>query len=331
MTFTPHHPTLSILHCYPLPHPPPLPPALKNFDRTLAGFDWTLWSQSIMGSPVIESTSSCPGQIFVWSTNSSPEHFQLSKVPTVVESTCSCREYLQLSRASPVVQSTSICQEHFHLSRAPPVVQSTSSCPKYLQLSRVPPVVESISSCPKYLHLSRTPPVVQSTSSCREHHQSEVSPLARSTSSCPKCLQLSRGPPIAGSISVCREQLSGVPRVVEGTSISRKYLHQPGARAVVQSTSTCREHLQLSKVHSVVESDICQTGSAIFPDNYRRYCGDSHSRYYDFSPFLLSETLDFRSLCGHPPLDPLQGPVLGTLQRPPDPQLARAMNDLCNP
>ena len=36
-----------------------------------------------------------------------------------------------------------------------------------------------------------------------------------------------------------------------------------GARAVVQSTSTCREHLQLSKVLSVVESDICQTGSAI--------------------------------------------------------------------
>ena len=32
---------------------------------------------------------------------------------------------------------------------------------------------------------------------------------------------------------------------------------------VVQSTSTCREHLQLSKVLSVVESDICQTGSAI--------------------------------------------------------------------
>ena len=97
---------------------------------------------------------------FVWSTNSSPEHFQLSKVPTVVESTSSCRE-------------------HLHLSRAPPVVQSTSSCPKYLQLSRVPPVVESISSCPKYLHLSRAPPVVQSASSCREHHQSEVSPLCR--------------------------------------------------------------------------------------------------------------------------------------------------------
>ena len=162
---------------------------------------------------------------FVWSTNSSPEHFQLSKVPTVVESTSSCREHLHLSRAPPVVQSTSIC--------------------------------------PKYLHLSTAPPVVQSTSSCREHHQSEVSPLARSTSSCPKCLQLSRGPSIVGSISVCREQLSGVPRVVEGTSISRKYLHQPGARAVVQSTSTCREHLQLSKVLSVLESDICQTGSAI--------------------------------------------------------------------
>ena len=26
-----------------------------------------------------------------------------------------------------------------------------------------------------------------------------------------------RGPPMVGSISVCREQLSGVPRVVEGT------------------------------------------------------------------------------------------------------------------
>ena len=173
-----------------------------------------------------------------------------------------------MSRAPPVVESTSSCREHLHLSRAPPVVQSTSSCPKYLQLSKVSPVVESTSSCPKYLHLSRAPPVVQSTSSCREHHQSEVSPLARSTSSCPKCLQLSRGPPIVGSISVCREQLSGVPRVVEGPSISRKYLHQPGARAVVhQSTSTCRDHLQLSKVLSVVESDICQTGSAIMPSN----------------------------------------------------------------
>ena len=52
-----------------------------------------------------------------------------------------------------------------------------------------------------------------------------------------------RGPPMVGSISVCREQLSGVPRVVEGTSISGKYLRQPGARAVVQSASSCREHL----------------------------------------------------------------------------------------
>ena len=188
---------------------------------------------------------------FVWSTNSSPEHFQLSKVPTVVESTSSCRE-------------------HLHLSRAPPVVQSTSSCQEHLQLSKVSPVVESTSSCSKYLHLSRAPPVVQSTSSCREHHKSEVSPLARSTSSCPKCLQLSRGPPKVGSISVCREQLSGVPRVVEGPSISRKYLHQPGARAVVQSTSTCRDHLQLSKILSVVESDICQTGSAIHNSRRKR-------------------------------------------------------------
>ena len=30
----PHHPTSSIFHCYPLPHPPPSPP--KNFDHTLA-------------------------------------------------------------------------------------------------------------------------------------------------------------------------------------------------------------------------------------------------------------------------------------------------------
>ena len=52
-----------------------------------------------------------------------------------------------------------------------------------------------------------------------------------------------RGLPMVGSISVCREQLSGVPRVVEGTSISGKYLRQPGARAVVQSASICREHL----------------------------------------------------------------------------------------
>ena len=28
-----HHPTSSIFHCYPPPHPPPLPP--KNFDHTL--------------------------------------------------------------------------------------------------------------------------------------------------------------------------------------------------------------------------------------------------------------------------------------------------------
>ena len=154
----------------PLPLPPP-----KNFDRTLAGFDWTLWSQSIMGSPVIESTSSCPGH--------------LSGVPTVLQSTSSCPKYLRLSRVPLVVESTSICREHLQLSKVPPAVESTSTAP----------VVESISSCPKYLHLSRAPPVVQSTSSCREHHQLKVSPLARSASSCPKCLQLSRGPPSVGS------------------------------------------------------------------------------------------------------------------------------------
>ena len=97
-------------------------------------------------------------------------------------------------------------------------------------------------------------------------------------------LELSRRPPIdvVGSISVCQEQLSEVPRVVEGTSNSRKYLRlagavirgtsscqgtsiiqKPGARAVIQSTSSCREHLQLSKVPSVVESEFCQTGSVI--------------------------------------------------------------------
>ena len=276
MTSTPTTPLQASFTATPLPIHHPFPP--KNFDRTPAGFDWTLWSQSIMGSPVIESTSSCPGH--------------LSGVPTVLQSTSSCPKCLRLSRA-------------------PPFVESTSSCPKYLQLSKVPPVVESISSCPKYLHLSRAPPVVQSTSSCREHHQSEVSLLARSTSSCPKCLQLSRGPPIVGSISVCREQLSGVPRVVEGTSISRKYLYQPGARAVVQSTSTCREHLQLSKVLSVVESDICQTGSAIMhscprmmkPRHVHCLCWAVRSRVKQgrHSTWFLAPTIKIDSLyiCKH--------------------------------
>ena len=54
-----------------------------------------------------------------------------------------------------------------------------------------------------------------------------VSPYAGS--SYPEYLELSRGPPIVGSISVCQEQLSGVPRLVEGTSDSRKYLRLPGA------------------------------------------------------------------------------------------------------
>ena len=65
------------------------------------------------------------------------------------------------------------------------------------------------------------------------------------------------------------------------------------------------------------------------PDNYRRYCGDSHLRYYDFSPFLLLETPGFWSFCGLCPLDPLQGSALGTLQRSPDPQLARATTVGC--
>ena len=127
MTSTPYHPTSSILHCYPLPIHHPFPP--KNFDHTLAGFDWTLLSQSIMGSPVIDSTSSCPGH--------------LSGVPTVLQSTSSCPKYLRLSRVPLVVESTSICREHLQLSKVPPVVQSTSICREHLQLSKVPPAVKS--------------------------------------------------------------------------------------------------------------------------------------------------------------------------------------------
>ena len=66
-----------------------------------------------------------------------------------------------------------------------------------------------------------------------------------------------------------------------------------------------------------------------FPDNYQHYCDDSHLRYYDFSPFLLLETLEFRSFCGLRPLDPLQGSSLGTLQCSPYLQMARPMTFAC--
>ena len=43
MTPCPHHPTSSILHCYPLlPHPPPLLPP-KNFDHTLIQYKCQIW------------------------------------------------------------------------------------------------------------------------------------------------------------------------------------------------------------------------------------------------------------------------------------------------
>ena len=110
-------------------------------------------------------------------------------------------------------------------------------------------VIESTSSGPEYLQLSRAPLFVWSTNSSREHLQlSEVPTVVESTSSCPtvgvypEYLELSRGPPIVGSISVCQEQLSGVPRLVEGTSNSQKYLRLPGA--VIRSTSSCRGNLQ---------------------------------------------------------------------------------------
>ena len=61
-----------------------------------------------------------------------------------------------------------------------------------------------------------------------------------------------------------------------------------------------------------------------FPDNYRRYCGKSHLRYYDFSPFLLSETPGFLGS-----LEPLQGSALGPYSAPRDSQLARAMTFAC--
>ena len=250
MTSTPHfkHPSLLPPSPSTTPSPPP-----KNFDRTLAGFDWTLWLQSIMGSPVIESTSSCPGH--------------LSGVPTVLQSTSSCPKYLRLSRVPLVVESTSICREHLQLSKVPPVVQSTSSCWEYLQLSRASPVVQSTSICREHLQLSKVP-----SSSCWEHHQSEVSPY----------------------VSQEHEQLSKVPSVIEGTSNSRKYLrllgavirstlscqgdlHQSEVSPSARSTSSCPKYLHLSRAppvvqstFSVVESDICQTGSAIiFPNSQK--------------------------------------------------------------
>ena len=67
-----------------------------------------------------------------------------------------------------------------------------------------------------------------------------------------------------------------------------------------------------------------------FPDNYRRYCGDSHLRYYDFSPFYCQKLLGLQSFCRLRPLDPLQGSALGPYSAPRDPQLARAiMNSAC--
>ena len=118
--------------------------------------------QCIMGSPVVESTSSCPG------------------VPTVVESTYSCPEYLQLSKnlqlsgLSTAVENIFSCREHLR----------TSRCWEHLQFYKVPPVVENTSSCREYLQLSRTPPVVENTSSCREYLQLS------------KHLQLSKVPPV---------------------------------------------------------------------------------------------------------------------------------------
>ena len=122
----------------------------------------------------------------------------------VIESTSSGPEYLQLSRAPLFVWSTNSSREHFQLSKVPIIVESTSICLEYFQLS----------NSRKYLRMPGA--VIQSTSSCRGDLQwSEVSPFAGSSH--PEYLELSRGPPIVGSISVCREQLSGVPRVVEGT------------------------------------------------------------------------------------------------------------------
>ena len=135
----------------------------------------------------------------------------------------------------------------------PLVIESISSCPEYLQLSRhlylsgVPTVLESTSSCPKYLR-------------CREHLQLSNSrkylhmPRAvnQSTSSCRGDLQ------IVGNISVCQEQLSGEPRLVEGTSNSGTCREQlSGVPRVVEGTSNSQKYLrlpeQLSGVPRVVE------------------------------------------------------------------------------
>ena len=56
-----------------------------------------------------------------------------------------------------------------------------------------------------------------------------------------------------------------------------------------------------------------------FPDNYRRYCGKSHLRYYDFSPFLLLETPGFSELLWAPSPRPPPRPCPGTVQRSPRP------------
>ena len=37
-----------------------------------------------------------------------------------------------------------------------------------------------------------------------------------------------------------------------------------------------------------------------FPDNYRRYCGDSHLPYYDLTPFVLLQTPGFSELLWAP-------------------------------
>ena len=83
-------------------------------------------------------------------------------------------------------------------------------------------------------------------------------------------------------------------------------------------------------MHSIEkEHQVFFRSVANFPDNYRRYCGDSHLRYYDFSPFLLLESPGFSGLLWAPPLNQLQGSALGPYSAPPDPQLARAMTFAC--
>ena len=64
------------------------------------------------------------------------------------------------------------------------------------------------------------------------------------------------------------------------------------------------------------------------PDNYRRYCGDSHQHYYDFSPFLLLESPGCSKLLWAPPLGPPPKLCPGTLQRSPTPPAGKS-NDLC--